>query len=174
MAEVSEGSSEEKGLRGISRRKFFARLGWGGFLTSLSTCSIAAIRAMFPRVLFEPSFIFKAGYPSEYLVGTVSERWKKDYRVWIVREEERFYALSAVCTHLGCTPLWLEAEDKFKCPCHGTGFYRNGINYEGPAPRALERLKITLAEDGQLVIDKSVSFWYERGEWDKPGAFLKG
>jgi cytochrome b6-f complex iron-sulfur subunit len=103
----------------------------------------------------------------------LSERFKESQRVWIVREEEGFYALLAICTHLGCTPNWLPSEDKLKCPCHGSGFYRSGINFEGPAPRPLERLKITLAEDGQLWIDKSKSFRQKRGQWNDPGAYLR-
>jgi cytochrome b6-f complex iron-sulfur subunit len=67
----------------------------------------------------------------------------------------------------------LNAENKFKCPCHGSGFRRTGINFEGPAPRPLERVKIVLADDGQLAIDKSVLFRSEKGEWTKPEAFLK-
>jgi cytochrome b6-f complex iron-sulfur subunit len=127
---------------------------------------------MFPRVLFEPSPIFKAGFPSEYTIGEVNERFKQSQRVWIVRDSGGFYAILAICTHLGCTPNWFSTEDKFKCPCHGSGFRRTGINFEGPAPRPLERIKITLAEDGQLLIDKSVKFLYEKGEWNKPGAYL--
>ena len=100
-------------------------------------------------------------------------KFKKDQRVWIIRTEEGIYALFAKCTHLGCTPRWLTAENKFKCPCHGSGFYKTGINFEGPAPRPLERLRITRAEDGQILIDKSVKYLFEKGQWDKPGAFLK-
>ncbi|CUS93988.1 ubiquinol-cytochrome c reductase iron-sulfur subunit [Candidatus Kryptonium thompsonii] len=92
--------------------------------------------------------------------------------MWIVREEDGFYALLAVCTHLGCTPRWLSSENKFKCPCHGSGFRKSGINFEGPAPRPLERVKITLAEDGQILIDKGITYRYEKGEWGKPGSFL--
>ena len=90
----------------------------------------------------------------------------------IVREEDGFYALSGVCTHLGCTPAWLASENKFKCPCHGSGFKRSGVNFEGPAPRPLERHKIVLAEDGQLLIDKGKLFKQEKDEWNKPEAFL--
>ena len=61
---------------------------------------------------------------------------------------------STICTHLGCTPNWLEAENKFKCPCHGSGFYMSGINFEGPAPRPLERVTVSLADDGQVLVDK--------------------
>ena len=156
-----------------SRRKFITRLGWGGFVASVLVATGSLVRAMFPRVLFEPSPLFKSGYPEEYQVGTVSDRWLGQHRVWIVREEEGFYALSAICTHLGCTPRWFAIEDKFKCPCHGSGFKMSGVNYEGPAPRPLERVKITLAQDGQLLVDRSVKFLYEKGQWDKPGAFLK-
>jgi cytochrome b6-f complex iron-sulfur subunit len=67
----------------------------------------------------------------------------------------------------------LTAENKFKCPCHGSGFYKTGVNFEGPAPRPLERLRVTKAEDGQLVVDKAVAYLYEKGEWGKPGSFLK-
>ena len=79
---------------------------------------------------------------------------------------------STVGTHLGCTPNWLGGENKFKCPCHGSGFYKTGINFEGPAPRPLERYRISLAEDGQILIDKSKKFQQEKGEWNNPESFL--
>ena len=89
-----------------------------------------------------------------------------------MRNEEGIYALSTICTHLGCTPNWLEAENKFKCPCHGSGFYMTGINFEGPAPRPLERHRIIMAEDGQVLIDKSRSYKQEAGQWSDPESFL--
>jgi len=162
----------------LSRRQWIG-LAWSGF-TAASLLALAATgRMMFPNVLDEPSQQFKAGFPRDYQMG-VHERWKDKFGVWIVRTPNDmvqgtsgFYALVAVCTHLGCTPNYLPAEQKFKCPCHGSGFRLTGINFEGPAPRALERAAISLAEDGQLVVDKSVVYRYERGDWDRPGAFLK-
>jgi cytochrome b6-f complex iron-sulfur subunit len=156
-----------------SRRDFMGRLGWGVFGVFTGITLLGFLRSAFPRVLFQPPSSFKAGLPKDYTVGEISEKFKKDFRVWIIRTQEGFYALFAKCTHLGCTPRWLAAESKFKCPCHGSGFYQSGINFEGPAPRPLERLRITLAEDGQLVIDKGVKYLYEKGDWAKPGAFLK-
>lgn len=156
-----------------SRRDFFSLAGWAGFMATLGLSSLYFLRLLFPRVLFEPSPLFKAGKPDDYTVGEVSEKWKKDERVWIVREPTGIYAVFALCTHLGCTPNWLKSEGKYKCPCHGSGFTMQGVNFEGPAPRALERLKISLAPDGQILIDKSKKFLYERGEWDKPDALLK-
>lgn len=156
-----------------SRRDFFGKAAWAGFGLFSGLTLLGFLRAAFPRVLFSPPNTFKAGFPQDYAVGEVSEKFKQEFRVWIIRQEDGFYALFAKCTHLGCTPRWLNAENKFKCPCHGSGFYRTGINFEGPAPRPLERLKIALAEDGQIVIDKGQKFLFEKGDWDKPDAFLK-
>src|SRR4029077_14066463 len=121
----------------------------------------------------EPPSSFIAGFPEDYAVNKVDERWKEKRACWIVRTNEIIYVLSTVCTHLGCTPNWLEAESKFKCPCHGSGFYMTGINFEGPAPRPLERARIVLADDGQILVDNSVKFPAAKGEGTKPEAFLK-
>ncbi len=159
---------------GVSRRGFLSTIGvaWTAFAAACGAGAIATTRFMFPNVLFEPPQTFKAGFPSEFQVGTVDNRFKESFGVFVVRDEQGIYALKAVCTHLGCTPNWLEAENKFKCPCHGSGFYRSGINYEGPAPRPLERYRIVLAEDGQILIDKTKSFAFEKGEWGNPESML--
>lgn len=156
-----------------SRRSFLGVAGWVGILGSLQAGLGALVGLMFPRVLFEPPTAFKAGLPGSFKVGEVSERFMRERRVWIIREAAGFYALWATCTHLGCTPRWLAAEDKFKCPCHGSGFHRDGMNFEGPAPRPLERLKITRAEDGQLLVDTAIRFRLEKDQWARPGAYLK-
>ena len=162
---------------GLTRRSFLTAwsvpLGWTAFSAAAASGLVATARFMFPNVLFEPPQAFKAGFPSEYNVGEVDTRWKDAFGVWIAREPDGFYALIAVCTHLGCSPNWLPAENKFKCPCHGSGFYRDGVNFEGPAPRPLERARIVLADDGQILVDKSVKFQQEKGEWDNAEAFLK-
>lgn len=155
-----------------SRRGFLEKIGWVSIFSFFGVMLVGSLRFMFPRVLFEPSPIFRAGFPQEYLPGSVSTKWIKDFRVWIIRESDRIYALSAICTHLGCTPRWLDRDDKFKCPCHGSGFYRSGVNFEGPAPRALERLKIAQDEEGEILVDRSVKFLYENDSWDDPHAYL--
>jgi cytochrome b6-f complex iron-sulfur subunit len=159
----------------FTRRLFLWSLpvGWTAFAAACASSLIASGRFLFPNVLFEPPQSFKAGFPGEYNVGEVDIRYKDAFGVWIVREPEGFYALIAICTHLGCSPNWLATENKFKCPCHGSGFYRDGVNFEGPAPRPLERARIVLADDGQSLVDKSVKFKQEKGEWEKAEAFLK-
>ena len=155
-----------------NRRRFLYFAGWGLIGIFLITVFGAMTRFFFPRTIFEPPTRYKIGYPFQYTLG-VSERLKKQFRIWIVREADRLYVLEAKCTHLGCTPNWLAAEGKFKCPCHGSGFTPEGINIEGPAPRPLERFKVALGEDGQIIVDEGVRFRGERGEWEKSGAFLK-
>jgi cytochrome b6-f complex iron-sulfur subunit len=158
MAE-NESQPAAKEKRGIwSRRDFFTRLGWSGFGVFSLVSLLGFLRSAFPRVLFQPPATFKAGQASDYAVGEVSEKFKQEFRVWIVREEAGIYAIFAKCTHLGCTPRWLGAESKFKCPCHGSGFFKTGLNFEGPAPRPLDRFKISVGDDGQLVVDKSKVF----------------
>jgi cytochrome b6-f complex iron-sulfur subunit len=106
----------------------------------------------------------------------VETKFKAQFAVWIINTEyegqQQIVALKTVCTHLGCTPNWLEAEQKFKCPCHGSGFYKDGINFEGPAPRPLERYAIRIADDGQLEVDKSRIFQQEMGQWSDPSSFV--
>jgi cytochrome b6-f complex iron-sulfur subunit len=160
-------------------RRAWMGLAWGAFSAASAAALAATGRFMFPNVLNEPPQQFKAGFPNEYGVG-VDERWKEKYGVWLVRTTEDieqhasgFYSLSVTCTHLGCTPNYLSAENKFKCPCHGSGFRITGVNFEGPAPRPLERTRIVLAEDGQILVDKSRHFQRELGQWTDPEAFLK-
>jgi len=133
---------------------------------------------MFANILTEPPSKFQVGFPSDFAPGKVDEKFKAQFGVWIVNTEyngkPEICAIRTVCTHLGCTPNWLEAEQKFKCPCHGSGFYKDGINFEGPAPRPLERYAISLGDDGQLQVDKSKLFFEEMGQWSDPQSFYPG
>lgn len=134
---------------------------------------LGTLRFLFPNVLTEPPNKVKVGLPDEYdQDGKVIEKFK-DQNIWVVRNNGVIYALSTTCTHLGCTPNWLESAQKFKCPCHGSGFYISGINFEGPAPRPLERWAISVGDDGQLVVDKSKKFQQERGEWTNQESYIK-
>lgn len=160
-------------------RRAWMGLAWGAFSAASAGALAATGRFMFPNVLNEPPQQFKAGLPSEYGMG-VDERWKEKFGVWLVRTPEDvehhasgFYALITTCTHLGCTPNYLSAENKFKCPCHGSGFRATGVNFEGPAPRPLERARVVLADDGQILVDKSRHFQQELGQWSEPESFLK-
>ncbi|MCK6546199.1 ubiquinol-cytochrome c reductase iron-sulfur subunit [Myxococcota bacterium] len=170
-----------------SRRDFLSLGGWAGTLGALGVLTAGFGRFMFPRVLFEPSTLFKAGKPTDYSPNTVSEKYIPDQRVWVLNQVDAngaqwVIALSAICTHLGCTPRWLAGDNKFKCPCHGSGFrgfdFARGrditaLNFEGPAPRPLERLKVWIDAAGDVNIDKGVKFLFEKGQWSDPASRAK-
>jgi cytochrome b6-f complex iron-sulfur subunit len=174
---VASGRDPDDASPLLTRRAWMG-LAWGAFSAASAAALAATGRFMFPNVLNEPPQQFVIGFPNEYGMG-VDERWKERFGVWIVRTPDDmvthasgFYALKVTCTHLGCTPNYLSAEAKFKCPCHGSGFRLTGINFEGPAPRPLERARIVLADDGQILVDKARKFQYELGQWMDPEAFL--
>jgi cytochrome b6-f complex iron-sulfur subunit len=165
-------------------RRGFLEIATGSFLavgfTALSVTgglfTLGLARFLFPNVLAEPPSKFKVGFREGFPAGKVETKFVAQYGVWVVNGEfqgdQQIYALKTVCTHLGCTPSWLEAEQKFKCPCHGSGFYKDGVNFEGPAPRPLERYAIRIADDGQLEVDKSRTFHEELGQWADPSSFV--
>lgn len=143
----------------------------GGFL---ATCFMMFLRFFLPRTIFEPSTIFRVGYPSDFAFG-VDTKFQQQYRIWVVRNAERLFVIFARCTHLGCTPDWKPSENKFKCPCHGSGYDSEGVNFEGPAPRPMDRANVSLDPTGQIVVDTSRLYEWpkgEKGHFDDPGAFL--
>jgi len=177
----TKGSAQ--GAVSLPRRAFLSTtamiwIGWGSFVFGVVQFSAMMGRFMFPNVLAEPPSTIKIGLPSNYEPSSVNERFKAEWGFWVVRSdrysgEDIIYAIQSVCTHLGCPPNWLAGEQKFKCPCHGSGFYISGVNFEGPAPRPLERFKISTADDGQLVVDKSQKFQEELGQWSDPDSYTK-
>ena len=174
----------KKGADAEQDRRGFLEMALGSFMatgfTALSMTGglfgLGLARFMFPNVLAEPPSRFKVGFREGFPSGKVETKYVAQYGVWVVNSDvagqQQIYALKTVCTHLGCTPNWLEAEQKFKCPCHGSGFYKDGVNFEGPAPRPLERYAIRIADDGQLEIDKGRSYHEELGQWADPESYI--
>jgi cytochrome b6-f complex iron-sulfur subunit len=156
-------------------------LGWGAFAAVLGTGGVETVRFFFPRVVFRPPSTFRIGTPAAFVAGgeagdtygvlLVDDRWKASERFFVVRERDRIYALSARCAHLGCTVNWFPDLATFKCPCHGSEYHSNGVNFAGPAPRPLPRLRIELDGEGELVVDTSITYGPERFQVD--GAFVR-
>jgi len=130
------------------------RMVWTSVATFLTVNFLMFLRFFFPRTLFEPSTTFKIGFPADFGPG-VDERFKQSRRIWVVRQQDKLFVIYAKCTHLGCTPNWIEPETKFKCPCHGSGYDIEGRNFEGPAPRPMDRAHVELDAEGQIVVDTS-------------------
>ena len=166
----------------VTRRSFmmsWAGAAWGTFGIASGVGGVAMLRFMLPNVLFEPPQVFKAGKLEDYEWDKPDERFKVDKKCWIVKMnkdwngKKQLAALDTTCTHLGCTPNVLFSELKIKCPCHGSGFRFNGVNFEGPTPRPLERYKVSIDPiDGQIVVDKTKKFQQEKGQWENPESFI--
>lgn len=176
-ATAADAQSDRRGFMVGSVLVSWVAVAWSSFTAGTAALTAMCGRFMFPNVLAEPPSTIKIGLPSNYDPEDVNERFKAEWGFWVVRStryngQDVIYALQSVCTHLGCPPNWLANEQKFKCPCHGSGFYVSGINFEGPAPRPLERFKVTLADDGQIVVDKSQKFQQELGQWSDPDSFI--
>ncbi len=150
------------------------RIVWSCVAAFLATWLIGFFRFFLPRTLFEPPTVFKIGSPSDYGMG-IDEKWLQKYRIWVDRTPGRLFVIYARCTHLGCTPDWRPAENKFKCPCHGSGYDSEGINFEGPAPRPMDRAHVEVDPTGEIIVDVSRLYSWPKGQrdqFDDPGAFL--
>jgi cytochrome b6-f complex iron-sulfur subunit len=149
-----ESKKDEEGKNLITRRYFFEIIGSTALGIAAAGGLVRTIQFLSPNVLLEPAMKFKAGYVDNFLPGSVT--FVKEQKVYIVRANEGyFYAVSAVCTHLGCITNWKSEQGIIACPCHGSKFTKQGKVIEGPAPRPLPRFLMTLDEQRQIIVDKS-------------------
>ncbi len=154
--------------------KMRRRIVWFSIFGFLATSLLMFFRFFMTRAIFEPPSTFRVGFPGDYGVG-VDTKYQQLYRVWVVKTSDRLFVINAVCTHLGCTPDWKASENKFKCPCHGSGYDSEGINFEGPAPRPMDRAHIELDAEGQIVVNRGRLYdWPKGGEnkFEDPGAYI--
>jgi cytochrome b6-f complex iron-sulfur subunit len=155
--------------------KFRRRIVWGAIASFSGVLGLSLLRFFLPRTIFEPSSIFRIGFPGDYALG-VDTKWQQQYRIWVVKNTERLFVIYARCTHLGCTPDWKESENKFKCPCHGSGYDSEGVNFEGPAPRPMDRAEVKLDAEGQVVVNVGKLYdWPKgtKGRFDEDGSFIR-
>jgi cytochrome b6-f complex iron-sulfur subunit len=161
--------------RQMTRRSFLAVVGWGAFLTASAVALLQSVRFIFPNATYEQPSIFKAEAPSAYGIGSTTVF--VDQRVVINRDADGVYAFNLICTHLGCTPRWFPGDvtsdliaqgirglratkadpalPGFKCPCHGSRYYRDSVNFYGPAPRPMDHIHVEVSPDGRLLVDRA-------------------
>src|SRR5512143_1687110 len=146
---------EPKDHISFTRRHFLETIGFGAIGIAAVGSVVLSGEYLSPNVVREPPTRFTAGSPEDFSPGSVT--FDRAHKVFIVRAKEGyFYALSAVCTHLGCIANWKPEENAVACPCHGSRFDREGNVIAGPAPRRLPRFQLALDELGMLIVDKSV------------------
>ena len=148
------------------RREFLVKLGIGCGAAALGGQAVASLRSLVPNVSYDAPTTVKLGHPNEFPDGM---KFLPDQRLFVFREGKVFHAISAVCTHLGCTVRAealprvetrtvegsaLRLTHRFLCPCHGSKYTGDGENVAGPAPRPLAWDPLASApDDGQLVVD---------------------
>ncbi|KXK07381.1 MAG: Rieske (2Fe-2S) domain-containing protein [Acidobacteria bacterium OLB17] len=156
------------GERNPSRRSLLRSLGISAVLVALGGQAFAMLRSLFPNVLYEPPQKFKLGSLDKFTDGGT---FLEADRLFVFRDKNTFHAISAACTHLGCTVKMvklnqpkkvtvggkeIEEQVEFHCPCHGSKYYGDGTNFAGPAPRPLDCFNLEVSpDDGQLIVDKA-------------------
>jgi len=150
--QTNPAQAREEEKREESRRDFLNEITWGALGVAGLSGALWTHQFLSPDVLFEPSTTFRAGDPDLYTVNSVT--FLQEQQVYIVRTEVGFYAISAVCTHLGCITQWKPEANMIVCPCHGSKFQSNGMKIEGPATRHQPHYAINLTADGELQVDK--------------------
>jgi menaquinol-cytochrome c reductase iron-sulfur subunit len=148
------------------RREFIVKAGIGAGLLALGSQALASLRSLVPNVSYDAPTTVKLGQPHDFPDGM---KFLPDQRLFVFREGNVFHAISAVCTHLGCTVRAealsqvenrnvegspLRITHRFLCPCHGSRYSGDGENVAGPAPKPLAWYRLSVApDDGQLVVD---------------------
>lgn len=149
-----------------SRREFLLKAGIGAGVVALVGQAGASLRSLVPNVSYDAPTTVKLGTPMDFPDGM---KFLPDQRLFVFRDGKTFHAISAVCTHLGCTVRAealsrveektvdgqsLRLTHRFLCPCHGSKYTGDGTNQSGPAPRPLAWYHLSVAsDDGQLVVD---------------------
>jgi len=154
---VADDENAEKG------RRSFVKLGVASVAAAGLGTAVFGYQFLVPKVLYEPSPIVNAGKLDAYTAGSVTLR--PESGIFIVNAAEGFYALDAVCTHLGCMTQWAPQQGGIFCPCHGSKFTSDGKVVEGPAPSPLPWLKLWISDAGDLMVDRSISV--------APGQFVR-
>jgi len=150
----------------VDRRHFLFKLGTGAGIAGIATQGVASLRSLVPNVSYDAPTTVKLGVPSDFPDGL---KFLPDERLFVFREGNTFHAISAVCTHLGCTvraealsnpqvePVGganMRLTHRFMCPCHGSRYKGEGTNESGPAPKPLAWFRLSLSpDDGQLIVD---------------------
>ncbi len=137
------------GAQVVSRRHVLRWLGVLAIGVPVVGAFAAAYRSLVPNVWYGPSTTFKIGKQQDFPLG--SRRFLPEGKLFVLSTEQGLGAMSAVCTHLGCSVNGVEWG--FLCPCHGSRYDVNGIVLHGPAPRPLPWFRILREPDGSLVVD---------------------
>ena len=161
MSDEKQNESAPGKEKEFDRRAFFVKLGLGSLSIAATGTAVFAYQFLSPNVLYEPSPIINAGKPESYPLNSVT--LDVNSAIYLIHANEGFFALSAICTHLGCMTAWKPELGLIACPCHGSKFSvfdskkSPGEKIEGPAPKPLPWLRTWVSDDGDLMVDRSTN-----------------
>ncbi len=144
-------SNETPDKKGISRRDFLGLAAFGAAILASISALAGSLRLIKPNVRYEEAKQFKIGKPENFPEGTLRKIDEKN--TFIFSDSDGIFAISSICTHLGC--IVYHTEWGFQCPCHGSKYNEEGKVTAGPAPRPLEWYEINQDVEGTLVVDSA-------------------
>lgn len=136
----------------LPRRDFLGLASIAAAASALLFATIGMLRLPKAAVLASPSKKFRLSLPESLAPGTPF--LPPGRSVALFRDAEGVYAISRVCTHLGC--IVNSAADGFECPCHGSRFRGDGTVVKGPAPRPLPWVKV-MGKAGEYIVDEDAT-----------------
>ena len=131
------------------RRDFLGLAALWAAAIALASAAAGMMRLPKAAVVSSPSKKFKVTLPETLAAGQAFVPPGRSVAVF--RDADGVYAVSLICTHLGC--IVKQSPDGFECPCHGSRFTGDGAVTKGPAPKALAWRKVTGAS-GTYIIDE--------------------
>ena len=134
-----------------TRRGFLETIGKLSFIAAFAGILASTARFLLPNVLYEPPTVFVIGNIDDFPPDSVT--FLEEKRLFLFRRPEGIYAVSSICTHLGCNVKWNGGREGFDCPCHGSTYDQNGKNISGPAPKPLKWYEMALTSDGKVQIN---------------------
>lgn len=136
-----------------TRRSFLEKIGKFSFFAGFVGIFGSTMRFLLPNVLYEPPTTFTIGKRDDFPPDSTT--FLEENRLFIFNKPEGLFAISSICTHLGCNVGWNDNEKMFDCPCHGSTFDKNGKNIDGPAPSPLKWYQLTLDNKNILTVHTS-------------------
>ncbi|HSB18777.1 MAG TPA: Rieske 2Fe-2S domain-containing protein [Anaeromyxobacteraceae bacterium] len=137
----------------IARRDFLGLAAAWSALATLAFAALGMLKLPKAAVLPSPSKKFRVTLPES--LGAGDPYVAPGRPVVIVRDTEGVYAVSRVCTHLGC--IVQPSATGFDCPCHGSRFTADGTVLKGPAPKPLKWLAVTSLGSGTYLVDEGAA-----------------
>lgn len=134
----------------VTRRDFLGMAALGSAIAAGLFALIGSLRLPKAAVLPSASKKFRVSLPDS--LGPGEPFWPPNRSVVVVRDAEGVFAISTVCTHLGC--IVKQSATGFDCPCHGSQFAADGTVIRGPAPKPLAWLEVKSLGGGSYIVDE--------------------